>query len=322
MRVRFWGTRGSIPVSLTWRDVRDRLVRALVAANGHDLDTVEKAVVFTERHLDFSLAHTFGGHSACVEFEPAAKADADTYFVCDMGSGARAFGEHVLARQAGRAATIHVFMSHVHWDHIMGFPFFGPAYQPDMRIRIYGCHEVLEHAFRLQQDPPCFPVPFSQLAASIEFVRLEPAVTHEMAGIRVTPKAQLHSGDSYGYRFAAGGRSFVYTTDSEHKLDDPAVTESFVAFFRDADLVVFDAMYSLAEAVSVKADWGHSSNIIGVELCQLARAKRLALYHHEPANDDAAIDRIFRETRRLEELTRGEQRLEIVAAYDGLELEF
>ena len=85
--------------------------------------------------------------------------------------------------------------------------------------------------------------------------------------------------------------------------------------------MIFDAMYSLADAVSVKADWGHSSNVIGVELCQLAKARRLALYHHEPANSDAAIERIFRETQRLEELTRVGQALEIIAAYDGLEVD-
>ena len=85
--------------------------------------------------------------------------------------------------------------------------------------------------------------------------------------------------------------------------------------------MVFDAMYSLAEVVSVKADWGHSSNVVGVELCQMARARRLALFHHEPANDDRAIERILRETRRLEELTRNGHRLEVVAAYDGMEID-
>jgi ribonuclease BN (tRNA processing enzyme) len=85
--------------------------------------------------------------------------------------------------------------------------------------------------------------------------------------------------------------------------------------------VVFDAMYSLAEAVSVKADWGHSSNVVGVELCQMARARKLALFHHEPANGDAAIERILRDTQRLEELTRDGHRVEIIAAYDGLELD-
>jgi len=317
MRVRFWGTRGSMPVSLTWRDLRDRLAQALVLASGRQLDTAEKASAFIEHELDFSLSHTFGGHSSCVEIDIGS----EEYFVCDMGSGARPFGAHVLARQAGRPARVNVFMSHMHWDHIMGFPFFGPAYVPGSRLRIFGCHAQLEHAFRLQQEPPCFPVPFSQLGASIEFIQLEPGKTHEVDGIRVTPNLQFHSGDSYGFRFERGGRSFVYTTDSEHKLDDNRETRRIVEFFRAADLVIFDAMYSLAEAVSVKADWGHSSNVVAVELCQMAGAKKLALFHHEPANDDAAIARILKDARRLEELTRSGAPLEVIAAYDGLELD-
>ena len=122
MRVRFWGTRGSMPVSLTWRDLRDRLAQVLVQASSRSLDTLEKACEFVERELDFSLSHTYGGHSSCVEFLPAGE-HPDEYFVCDMGSGARPFGAHVLARQAGRRATLHILMSHMHWDHIMGFPF-------------------------------------------------------------------------------------------------------------------------------------------------------------------------------------------------------
>ena len=317
MRVRFWGTRGSIPVALTSADIRDKVAQALFRADGRRFASVGEAYSFAVNELDFSLSHTFGGHSPCVELEIGT----DEYFVCDMGSGARPFGAHVLARQSGRPARINVFMSHVHWDHIMGFPFFGPAYVPGTHIRIHGCHNVVEHAFRLQQAPPCFPVEFSQLAADIEFVTLAPGRIHEISGVRVTPAPQMHSGESFGYRFDVGGKSVVYTTDSEHKLENRAQTERFVRFFHEADLVVFDAMYSLADAISVKADWGHSSNIIGVELCQMARAKHLVLFHHEPAYDDDAIEGILRETQRFEELTRGTQPLQVSAAYDGLEVD-
>jgi phosphoribosyl 1,2-cyclic phosphodiesterase len=317
VRVRFWGTRGSIPVALTSADIRDKVAVALMRAGGRQFASIGEAYDYATQHLDFSLTHTFGGHSACVELETGD----EQYFVCDMGSGARPFGAHVLARQGGRPAIVNVFMSHVHWDHIMGFPFFGPAYVAGTRIRIHGCHDVIEHAFRLQQAPPCFPVEFAQLAARVEFVRLEPGKAHEVAGVRVTPQPQMHSGDSYGYRFEARGKAFVYTTDSEHKLENRKQTERFVQFFRDADLVVFDAMYSLADAISVKADWGHSSNIIGVELCQMARVKHLVLFHHEPAYDDSTIEGVLRETRRFEELTRGTQPLQVSAAYDGLEID-
>jgi phosphoribosyl 1,2-cyclic phosphodiesterase len=317
VRVRFWGTRGSIPVALTSADIRDKVAEALFRAEGRRFESVGEAHDFAAKHLDFALTHTFGGHSPCVEIETGIQ----EYLVCDMGSGARPFGAHVLARQSGKPATVNVFMSHVHWDHIMGFPFFGPAYVPGTHIRIHGCHEVIEQAFRLQQAPPCFPVEFSQLTADIEFVKLTPGRAHEISGVQVTPTPQMHSGESYGYRFAAGGKVVVYTTDSEHKLENRAQTERFVRFFHGADLVVFDAMYSLADAISVKADWGHSSNIIGVELCQMARVKHLVLFHHEPAYDDAAIEGVLRETRRFEELTRGTQALRISAAYDGLEID-
>jgi phosphoribosyl 1,2-cyclic phosphodiesterase len=317
MRVRFWGTRGSIPVALTSADVRDRLAQALVQASGRTFATYEEAHAFASSELDFSITHTFGGHTPCVEIE----IPGDEYFVCDMGSGARPFGQHVLARQARRPSTVNVFMSHVHWDHIMGFPFFGPAYVPGTKIRIHGCHDVLEHAFRLQQSPPCFPVGFDQLGASVEFVKLVPDRPHAIGGLTVTPHLQLHGGDSYGFRFEREGKAVVYSTDSEHKLENRTEAEAFAGFFRDADVVVFDAMYALAEAISVKADWGHSSNIVGVELCQMARAKHLVLFHHEPANNDATLEGLLKEARRFEELTRGDYALKVSAAYDGLEID-
>ena len=317
MRVRFWGTRGSIPVALTTADVRDKLAQALLQASGRSFASYEEAHAYATAELDFSLTHTFGGHTPCVEIE----VPGDDYYVCDMGSGARPFGQHVLAKQARRPATINVFQSHVHWDHIMGFPFFGPAYVPGTKIRIHGCHDVLEEAFRLQQSPPCFPVSWEQLGASIEFVKLEPDKPHRVGDLKVTPHLQLHSGDSFGYRFEREGKAVIYSTDSEHKLENRAEAEGFAAFFRDADVVIFDAMYALAEAISVKADWGHSSNIVGVELCQMARAKHLVLFHHEPANNDATLEGLLKEARRFEELTRGEHTLKVSAAFDGMEID-
>jgi len=318
MLVRFWGTRGSIPVSPTTSAIQRKLVAALVEGAGQDLDTPEKAQRFVEDRLDFAVARTFGGNSSCVELE----AGGGEYVLCDLGSGVRLFGASVLARQGpARPNTFHVFMSHVHWDHIMGFPFFTPAYIPGNRIRIYGGHADLDEAFRRQHGAPSFPVEFGQLGASIEFVRLETGRVHEIAGFQVLLKRQRHSGDSFGYRFEREGRSVVYSTDSEHKLDAPEETQAFVDFFRQADLVIFDAQYSLAEAVSVKEDWGHSSNIVGVELAQLARVRHLCLFHHEPVLEDEQIAAVLRETRRLEEITRGEHRVEISAAYDGMEIE-
>jgi phosphoribosyl 1,2-cyclic phosphodiesterase len=317
MRVRFWGTRGSIPVAPMSQAIQRKLVSALLQAAGRRLDTEDKARAFVEQELPFPVAATFGGNTSCVEIETGT----GEYVLCDLGSGARLFGASVLARSGpARPHTFHVFMSHLHWDHIMGFPFFAPAYIAGNRIRIYGGHAELEAAFRRQHGAPSFPVDFARLEASIEFVRLEPGLQHEIAGLGVTLKRQRHTGDSYGYRFERAGKTLVYSTDSEHKFDDPDEARAFVEFFRDADLVIFDAQYSLAEAVSVKEDWGHSSNVVGVELAQMARVRHLCLFHHEPILEDEQIAAVLRETRRLEEITRGERRLEISAAYDGMEI--
>jgi len=234
----------------------------------------------------------------------------------------RPFGEAAIARHGAKSPqTYHIFVSHMHWDHIMGLPFFAPAYIPGNRLCIYGGHPTLESALRRQQQPPSFPVDFSAFRATIEFFQLEPETRHTIAGMAVSLIRQYHAGDSYGYRFESNGHTVVYSTDSEHKLADPQTSEAFVDFFRDADVVIFDAMYSLADAISVKADWGHSSNIIGVELCQRAGARHLCLFHHEPASSDETIANVLKDTRRYEEITRDGAALHVSAAYDGMEID-
>jgi phosphoribosyl 1,2-cyclic phosphodiesterase len=316
-RIRFWGTRGSLPVSLTAAGVREKLVAALRGASGRRFASDRELGDYVDS-LAFPVAGTFGGHTACVELEPGN----GEYVLCDLGSGARPFSQQAIARHGPASPqTYHIFMSHVHWDHIMGFPFFVPAYIPGNRIRIYGGHRGLEAALRRQHGAPSFPVEFDALGASIEFVHLEPGIDHQIAGMTVRLLLQRHAGDSYGYRFTAQGRSVVYTTDSEHKLVDPAETRRFVDFFRDADVVIFDAMYSLVDAFSVKADWGHSSNIVGVELCQLAQVRQLCMFHHEPVLGDEEIARVLAETRRFEQITRTGRPLLVTTAYDGMEID-
>src|SRR3972149_4902651 len=148
MRVRFWGTRGSLPVSLTAEDIKNKIVDALLAAAGRNLNTRAEVEAFVERDLPLALSHTYGGNSSCVELDIGT----EEYVLCDLGTGVRPFGLHVLARKGPRTrCTFHVFLSHLHWDHIMGFPFFPHVYIPGNRIVIYGCHPG--HAGDLGQEP-------------------------------------------------------------------------------------------------------------------------------------------------------------------------
>jgi len=316
MKLRCWGTRGSIPVSLTASDVRAKIVRALQGAVGVDLADPAALAAYVDR-LGFDVAGTFGGHSSCVQIETGGQEQ----IVLDLGTGVRAFGQYMLARHGAQTPqTYHVFLSHLHWDHIMGLPFFTPVYIPGNRIVVHTCHPHAEFALRRQQDEPSFPVRFEQFAASFTFHVVAPGEPFEIDGTRVRAHAQRHAGGSFGWRFERGGKSIVYSTDSEHRLEDEAERQGFIAFFDRADVVVFDAMYSLIDAISVKADWGHSSNIVGVELCQAARVRRLVMFHHEPAYSDTQIAHILEETRRFEQITRDGHALEVLSAWDGLEL--
>lgn len=319
MKVKFWGTRGSLPVALTAEGMRSKVIAALKAANGRSFADDADIAAFADT-LPFPVVGSFGGNSSCVELLPPGSTE---HFICDLGSGARPLGQAKIATHGpGRPQTYHVFVSHLHWDHLMGLPFFVPIYIPGNRIVIHGCHDNLEQAVRLQMSAPCFPVEFSQIGAKVEFDILEPDQPYDIGGLRVTAKKQLHAGDSYGYRFEHAGKTVVYSTDSEHRVEDLAERQSFVDFFRHADLVIFDAMYCLAEAISVKADWGHSSNIVAVELCHQAAVRQLALFHHEPVHGDEQLTRLLAETRRFEEIDRpGDTPLVVVSAYDGLLLD-
>jgi phosphoribosyl 1,2-cyclic phosphodiesterase len=318
MLVRFWGTRGSLPVAQKAGAIQAKIAQALLAADGRSFADEAEAAAFAEANLPFSTYGAYGGATSCVEIEGADGA----FIVCDMGSGLREFGIDAFRRcAAGHPGTFHFFMSHMHWDHIMGFPFFGPAFDPGATIVIHSGHPDTEQALRRQQEEISFPVPFDWLKATFRFVTHQMGETFDAAGLAVTLIRQHHSHDSYGYHFARDGRSVIYSTDSEHKLDNMESEAAFEAFFTGADLVICDTMYSLGDSVSLKADWGHSSNIVAVDLCHAAGVKQLALFHHEPTYTDEDIARMHAETVRYEELVRADRpALDVICAYDGLEI--
>jgi phosphoribosyl 1,2-cyclic phosphodiesterase len=316
MQIRFWGTRGSLPTAAGGPSIREKIRRALKLAEGRRWDTDEQLEAFIDDALEFPVRQGYGGDTSCVQIlrggEPT---------LLDMGSGLRRFGQQVMETpEEERPKVFHFFMSHLHWDHIMGFPFFTPAYLPGITICIYGGHResILREAFVRQQSPPCFPVHWDQLGADIRFTRLETDQWHQVNGFRVQLLRQAHHGGSFGYRIERDGKTLVYSTDSEHKQENEKETEATVAFYRGADLVIFDAMYSLADMITVKEDWGHSSNLVGADLCLRAGVKHYCMFHHEPAYDDETLYTILQETRRYAEIVGESKPLKISTAYDDM----
>ncbi len=316
MRIRFWGTRGSIPVAVNGQMIRKKVKQALLLAGGRRFENEDQIDRFIDESIDFITGHGYGGDSSCIQIEAG-----DEYMMCDMGSGLRRFGQYIMNLHGPNSPKVyHFFMSHVHWDHIMGFPFFPPVYIPGNTIRIYGGHDpsVVEDAFHRQQSNPCFPVYWNQLRGDIIFTHLDVDRWHEINGFRVKVLRQAHHGGSFGYRFEKDGKIIVYSTDAEHKLQNDKETRAVIDFFRDADLVIFDAMYSLADMITIREDWGHSSNIVGVDLCLRAKVKHYCMFHHEPAYDDEMLYTILQETKRYKEIVGEGRSLKISTAHDDL----
>jgi len=303
-------------VAATGRMIRSKIKQALKQADGRRFKSEVQLDRFIDESLDFPIRHGYGGDTSCVQIEGG-----KDYLLCDMGSGLRRFGQQVMQAHGPETPGVyHFLMSHVHWDHIMGFPFFPPAYIPGNTINIYSCLkiDVIRRALERQQSDPCFPVSWGQLTANFVFKQLHEGSWHEINGFRIKGMRQPHHGDSISYRFEKDGRSLVYATDTEHKQAQEYETGAVITFYQNADMVIFDAMYSLADMVTIREDWGHSSNIVGVDLCLRAGVKHYCMFHHEPAYDDDVLYKILRETRRYREIISEGRLLKISTAYDDM----
>lgn len=283
MYVKFWGTRGSIPTPLSSAEIEQKIRQALTGAAG--LDLADEAVLnrYLER-LPVTVKKTTGGNTMCLEVRSG-----DQLLIIDAGSGIRLLGQELMSRGFDNGhQQADMLMTHTHWDHIQGFPFFRPAFIPNNRFSIYSPFADLSERLVQQQNPTFFPVPVSYMSATLEFNEIGENEWHQIGNFRVYPLRLSHPGVTYGYRIEDGQSCLVVATDSEYKRVDRASTERYVEFFREADLLIFDAQYSLTEALD-KLDWGHSTAMMGAELAHRADVKRLALFHHDPFSTDEQI---------------------------------
>jgi len=268
----------------------------------------------------------YGGNTSCVEIRFG-----DTLFICDGGTGLRELGLALLERNS-EGIEAHMFFSHMHWDHIQGFPFFVPAYASKNHLHVYEVDKSETRVQRLlhgQMRSEYFPVTFADLGAEISAGFFDNGAI-EVDGVTIRCLEQTHPGKSYAYSFEKEGTKVVYATDSELDLllsnrdecaEDLAALRrlppELVRFAADADLLIADAQYTDAE-YPTRVGWGHARANTVVDFAVQARVRKCALFHHDPMHIDEAVDEKVAEGR--ERATRAAGSLTVFGAREGLEL--
>jgi phosphoribosyl 1,2-cyclic phosphodiesterase len=232
----------------------------------------------------------FGGNTTCIEVR---QRDGPV-LVIDGGTGLRYLGMALMREFAGRNLSLKLLMTHFHWDHIQGLPFFAPLYNPLNEVTFYSDRpqQELRDILEGQMSKPYFPVPFEHLAAQHRFGQIHPSV--QFGDLTVRSFAMNHPQGACGYRFECGGAVVVHACDLEHgeeKLD--RILRQHAA---DADLLIYDAQYTPQEYES-KRGWGHSTWREAVRLAREVNVKRLVLFHHDPGHDDRFMSQLETQAR-------------------------
>jgi phosphoribosyl 1,2-cyclic phosphodiesterase len=240
-----------------------------------------------------------GGNTACVEVVSHGER-----LILDAGTGLRGLGEALL--RAGGPVRATVLWSHLHWDHVQGFPFFAPAFAPSTALTLYGPGEggdrALEAVLAGQMQPPTFPVTLAAMRGARAFRSARPGEAFEVGPFRVLPLALEHPQGCLGFRVEADGGVFVYATDVELTAD--ALPREAAAGFEGADVLVLDAQYTPDEYAGraggpPRRGWGHSTHVEAARVARLCGVRRLMLFHHDPARTDDAVDALAEEARAL-----------------------
>jgi phosphoribosyl 1,2-cyclic phosphodiesterase len=226
----------------------------------------------------------YGGNTSCVAVEAG-----EQMLIFDAGTGIRALGQE-LARKPSQ--QLHLFLSHVHWDHIQGFPFFVPAFIKSTELCVYGGddHRSVQSALSSQMSPPNFPVGLSAMRAQMRFTDIDNGRTVRIGDVDVRHVDVDHPNGCVAYRVDHKGKSVVYATDLElADGKDGAVFAALAELASGADLLIFDAMYT-PEEYENRRGWGHSTFEMGAALAERANVRELCLFHHDPMHDDACMD--------------------------------
>ena len=317
MKVKFWGVRGSIGSAIKGASIREKIRKILGYASPSDILDEESIDRFLQT-LPFSLLHTYGGNTTCLEV----RSKKNDLVIVDAGTGIRELGLKLFQEGylEGKGEATMVF-THTHWDHIQGLPFFAPMYIPGNKFTIHSITTELENRLTYQHDDKHFPVPFSAMQASKEFIEHKEGEVFDLHGMKVTTKGMRHPGNSYSYRFEEDGKSLIFGSDAEFKVEDMDRIEEYLDYFKGADVLIFDTQYTFEELLH-RIDWGHSSSSIATDIALKAGVKKLVLFHHDPSYDDEKLDEVYLRALRYKEMVDPQKTsdLEIVMAYEGLEI--
>ena len=254
----------------------------------------------------------YGGNTSCVEVRDST----GSLLVLDAGTGLRELGIALMNGHSAGPFSIDLLLSHLHWDHIQGIPFFRPAYDPNSTLRIRGPEQSrpLKELLGMGMDDPFFPVDIDDLPAKLNIGELHDGSDEQIGRYRVRAARVFHPAPALAYRIEADGRSVVYATDTEDSFSGNV--NPVIALAQGADTLIHDAQFIQSD---YKPTWGHSTITSAIDVAVKAKVKRLVLYHHDPDRSDDALDHIGREAQHsARELSPG---LEVLVAREGLELE-
>lgn len=318
MKIKFWGVRGSIPTPLSSSDVYDKITNALNLATAGDLRTEETKKNFLDS-LPVSVKGTYGGNSTCLQVIP----DSGDTIIIDCGSGIKKLGNELMKSEfASGEGNAAILITHTHWDHIQGIPFFLPFFIEGNNFTFYSPIKDLRQRIEYQQIFTHFPVNLDYMSSTKEFVHLDPEGEFILNGIKIFNKRFRHPGGSFGYRIEENGKIFCFTSDCEFNIDELDNIDAYENFFRDADVCVFDAQYTFDESVN-KIDWGHSSASMAIDIAARFGVKKLILFHHDPDYSDSKIEQVTANAKSYLLVNSGKRRheLDVEIAVEGQTIE-
>lgn len=273
MQVKFWGVRGSIPHSLDtdgWVAHIEEVIADFLRSGFSRIDQVSEYI----RSHEKTRLGGYGTATTCVEVT-----DGDHSIIIDGGSGLKSKSDRSDYRGS---KEFHILLTHFHFDHILGLPFFSPHFIPGYKINYYSVDPDAEKIIRGQFCKPTFPVSFENLQADISFHRLRAYENNEVNGFSVTPYQTDHPDTCYGFRIEKNGKVYAHAVDNEAVRITREQLGRDAGLYENADLLYFDSQYE-EEDMSQKKGWGHGTSNRGFEICSIYRVKQILLAHHDPA---------------------------------------